>query len=187
MLLLYNNYRPYISLCIIVNIVGLKNVHFWDQRIGCSILLNWWCREEDIFVAYFLLFLKMLKVMNRGYQSPSIMVVWKTARLLQFLIGNKWTENYNACTCSRHGVWRYLINHFVFKLTFKVLTTLTSRCLPEYYQCSICRIPLTICNKDYNHVCSKQKGANKWYFIASLLKVSCSHRQDLTKISSFIP
>ena len=30
---------------------------------------------------------------------------------------------------------------------------------------------------DYNYVCSKQKGANKWYFIASLLKVSYSHRQ----------
>ena len=136
---------------------------------------------------YFLLFLKKWKVMNRGYQSPSIMVLWKTARLLQFLIGNKWTENYNASTCSRHSVWRYLINHFVLKHTFKVLTTLTSRCLPEYYLCSICRIPLTICNKDYNYVSSKQKGANKWYFIASPLKVSCSHRQDLTKISTFIP
>ena len=147
-----------------------------------------------MFDAYFLLFLKKLKVivssvltMKRGYQSPtcSIMVVWKTARLLQFFIGKKWTEKKNACTCSRHGVWRYLVNYFVFKHTFKFFTTLTSRYLPEYYQYSICWIPSTIFNRDYNYVCSKQKGANKWYFITSLLQVSCSHRQDLSKISSF--
>ena len=39
--------------------------------------------EEKIYlrlISYFSY--KKLKVMNRGYQSPSIMVVWKTARLL---------------------------------------------------------------------------------------------------------
>ena len=41
--------------------------------------------------------------------------------------------------------------------------------------------------KDYSYVGRKQEGTNKWYCIASLLKASCSHRQDLTKISSFVP
>ena len=35
-------------------------------------------------------------------------------------------------------------------------------------------------------VCSKQKGTNEWYIIASPPKVSCSHQQDLTQIYSFI-
>ena len=35
-------------------------------------------------------------------------------------------------------------------------------------------------------VSRKQKGTNEWYIIASPPKVSCSHRQDLTQIYSFI-
>ena len=88
-LLLYNNHKPYISLCIIVNIVGLKNVHFWDQRMGCSILLNRWCREKNIFEAYFLLFLQKVKS-NEQIEVTKVLALWLCEKPLVYF--SSWLE-----------------------------------------------------------------------------------------------
>ena len=45
------------------------------------------------------------------------------------------------------------------------------------YKAYSCKIPLSICNNDYSHVSSKQKGTNKWFSMH--LELSCSYRKDL--------
>ena len=114
----------YILLCTcnyLTLIVKWNHSYFVSSNV-CLVLM---VQRKRYVWRLFLTFPKKVKsycllTMKRGYQSPtcSIMVVWKTARLLQFFIGKKWTE--------KHGVWRYLINYFVLKHTFKFFTTLQS-------------------------------------------------------------
>ena len=49
----------------------------------------------------------------------------------------------------------------------------------RYVKAYLCKIPSSICNNDYSHVSSKQKGNNKWFSMHMHLELSCSYRYDL--------